>query len=271
MAAIRQNFKKPLGTAFAGDIMSRLKFAIVGYGRMGKLVEQALRDAGEEILSIIDPETAAPWKGSSLQGADSAICFTAPQAGYETTKRVLGGGVDAVVATTKFYLDDDGSERKDMIEEFDQIAKQNNARMIYASNFSIGMNAYWQALRQMAPLMASIGYDVAVEERHHSRKADISGTAKTIANILLESYPGKSSLSFWDCERKRGEEEITVASTRVGHIAGTHTVVFDSPTDTIELVHRVRDPRIFAIGAVESAYWLRDKEPGVYNITDRLE
>jgi len=158
-----------------------------------------------------------------------------------------------------------------MLEEFSRIAQQNGSRMIYASNFSVGMNAFWQHLRPLAETMANIGYDVAVEERHHTRKVDVSGTAKTIAGILLKAYQAKELLNFGDCERRREDGEITVASTRVGDIPGTHTVVFSSGVDTIEFTHRVRDPRIFAKGAIVSAYWLREQDPGVYNIIDRLK
>jgi len=253
------------------DKITKLNFAIVGYGRMGKLVEQVLRERDENIQRIIDPAYKEfNWSKESLRGADSAICFTSPNAGYDVTKRILRAGIDAVVATTKFYLNDDGSINQEMLDEFGELAKENGSRMMYASNFSVGMNAFWKQLKPMAEMMAKLGYDVAVEERHHSRKADVAGTAKTIGNILLDTYRDKDTMNFGDCERKRGDREITVVSTRAGYIPGTHTVIFDSPVDSLEFTHRVRDPKIFAKGAVDSAYWLRGKESGVYNIIDRL-
>jgi len=246
-------------------------FAIVGYGRMGKLVEQVLRERDENIQGIIDPAYEQfGWTDESLQSVDSAICFTSPDAGYDATKRILRAGVDAVVATTKFYLNDDGSINQEMLDEFGELARENGSRMMYASNFSVGMNAFWKQLRPMAEMMAKLGYDVAVEERHHARKADVAGTAKTIGNILLDAYTDRDTMNFGDCERKRGDGEITVVSTRAGHIPGTHTVIFDSPVDSLEFTHRVRDPKIFAKGALDSGYWLRDQGPGVYSITDRL-
>lgn len=251
--------------------MDKLKFSVVGYGRMGKILEQVLKERGEDIYSIIDPAyEELEWKRDSLRETDSAICFTSPDAGYEATKRILEDGTDAVVATTKFYLNEDGSENEEMLGEFRELARENGNRMMYASNFSIGMNAFWKQLRPMAEMMSKLGYDVAVEERHHNRKADVAGTAKTIGNILLDAYTDKDTMNFGDCERKREESEITVVSTRAGYIPGMHTVVFDSPVDTIEFKHAVRDPKIFAKGAVDSAYWLKEQEPGVYSITDRL-
>ena len=250
--------------------MNKLNFIIVGYGRIGKLVEKALNEREEIILNTIDPSLRKDWTDDSLKLVDTAICFTSPEAGYETTKKILLEGVDAVVGTTKFYLNPDGSLNEDMLKEFDEIAKANQARMLYASNFSIGMNAYWKTLKPLAEMMANLGYDVAVEERHHKVKADVAGTAKKIGGILLDSSPDKTRLNFRDIERKREDREITIASTRVGYVPGTHTVIFDSPTDSIELIHRVRDPTVFAHGAIDSAYWLRAKEPGVYSIEDRL-
>ena len=237
---------------------------------MGKLVERVLNERGEKIVSIIDPAQGRPFKVDSLDDVDSAICFTSPDAGYETTKRILQEGKDAVVGTTKFYLNTDGSINQGMLDEFAEIANRNVSRMIYASNFSIGMNAFLKHLKPFAETMAKLGYDVAVEERHHKNKEDISGTAKTIGSVLLEACQ-RGKMNFGDLERKREEDEITVASTRAGCIPGTHTVIFDSPVDTIELIHRVRKPEIFAQGAVDSAYWLKYHKLGVYSITDRLK
>ena len=249
--------------------MGKLRFGIIGHGKMGQLVERVLHEKGESISVIIDPNTGKPWENNSLDEVDVAICFTSPDAGYETTKRVLEKGKDAVVATTKFYLNEDGSLNVGMLREFNNLARENNNRMIYASNFSVGMNAFWKHLGPLARTMAELGYDVALEERHHNRKADVSGSVKTAGMIVMEAYPGRK-LSFGAGERKRGDDEITVTSTRVGYIPGTHIVVFDSPVDTIEFTHTVRDPKIFAQGAVDSAYWLRGREPGVYNMHKRL-
>lgn len=251
--------------------MEKLNFAVVGCGRMGSRVLKHLRENEENIQSIVDPAYEGyDWTEDALKGVDSAICFTSPDQGYDITKRILGEGVDAIMATTKFYLDSEGKVNQEMMSEFDSLAKENGCRMLYASNFSFGMNAYRQHLSDLARTMSKLGYDVSVEERHHKKKADVAGTAKTIGNILLDEFPDKERLNFGDCERKREDNEITVSSTRAGYIPGTHTVVFDSPVDTIEFTHRVREPTIFAKGATDSAYWLRQQEPGVYSINDML-
>ncbi len=141
----------------------------------------------------------------------------------------------------------------------DEIAKSKNARFLYASNFSEGMDAYWEILKPMAQLLSKLGYDVAVEERHHNKKRDISGTAKTIGNILLENFSGKEKLVLETLDREPMSNEIMLSVTRCGHIPGEHAVIFDSPSDTIEFKHIVRDRKIFAIGAVNCAYRLLEK------------
>jgi 4-hydroxy-tetrahydrodipicolinate reductase len=165
--------------------MNETRFAIVGYGRIGKLVEQVLNEVGRYQPEIIDPALEGfGWDDNSLTETDTAICFTSPPAGYETTKRVLEKGVDAVVGTTKFYLNNDGSENEEMLQEFDELAKENDCRMFYASNFSVGMNAFWKLLKPMAEMMRGLGYDVAIEERHHKRKVDVAGTAKYFWKLI---------------------------------------------------------------------------------------
>lgn len=239
---------------------------IVGYGRMGKLLEQELNERkGIEICEIIDKEN---WTDGSLKEADVAIVFVSPEAGYKVVKRILKAGVDAIVGTTKFYLNRDGSENEKMLQEFEDLAEKNSCRIIISPNFAIGMNAFWEIMGLAAGILAGIEYDVAVEERHHNKKADISGTAKKIGEILLDYFPEKSSLNFGDCERKIREDEITITSTRVGHTPGRHTVIFDSPVDTIEMTHTVRDPRIFVDGAIKAAFWLQPQAPGLYRISN---
>lgn len=261
----------------------RPSFLIVGYGRMGKLVHKVLDERDEHVWGIIEPVTEEKIVGVTSPGgikhvgigdilhADTAICFTSPEAGLDTTMGLLNKGIDTVVGTTKWYLREDKSVDEGMIADLGEIAKRNECRFVYASNFSIGMNAFWQNLKQLAPVMARAGYDVAVVEEHHTRKADISGTAITIGNILLDAYPEKSRLKVGDFDRKIGPDEISIAVVRAGDIPGTHRVIFESPVDRVELVHAVRDREIFAKGAVDTAYWAKEQPPGGYSITDRLK
>jgi len=273
------------------------KFLIVGYGRMGKLVHKVLEEREENLVGIAEPdhekvpedireklwipdvtrladgdsEDTAPDNPGIVYEADTAICFTDPDTGYETTKYLVSRGIDTVVGTTKWYLNEDKSVNREMIAELDELADKNDCRFLYASNFSIGMNAFWQNLMQLAPMLAKAGYDVAVVEEHHTGKADISGTAMTIGQILLDAYDSKKRLKTKDFDQKIEPDEISIAVVRAGSTPGTHKVVFDSDVDRIELVHYVRDREIFAKGAVDAAYWLKEQLPGAYAITDRLK
>jgi 4-hydroxy-tetrahydrodipicolinate reductase len=252
--------------------MDKTRYAIVGYGRMGKITRQVLMDDDCIVSEIIDPAYQEfDWRPDSLEKSDTAICFTSPGAGYETTKRILEKGVNAVVSTTKFYTYVDSSENDNMLEEFKALAIQNECRMIYGANFSIGMNIFWKTLKPLANTLAKRGYDVAVEERHHIGKEDIAATAKTIGRILIDAYPDKNEMVYGDIDRKRKDTEITIGITRVGNIPGTHTVIFDSSVDTIELIHTVRDPKLFAKSAIDAARWIRRRPPGLYSVKDMLK
>lgn len=294
----------------------QLKFSIFGYGRMGHLVEEVLHDRNETLIDIIDPnppqdrpnpERAVGWDNAKLSQIETGIVFVSPEAGYETTKRLLESGTNAIVGTTKFYLNNDGSLNKEMLEEFRDLAVENNARMLKASNFSIGMNIFWKNLRNMARDAANSGqgYKPVILEAHHTGKtADVSGTAKTIGGILLQAFPQYTGLQFniedaiWPEEFENGlinvaydstvrtgenttemrrqityahsQNKIPIVAVRHGDIPGTHRVTLAGGDDIINLDHIVTNRKIFANGAVESAYDIKGWKPGLYDITDRL-
>lgn len=244
-----------------------MKFAVVGYGRMGKKVELVLRQREEIVWSIIDPDQGYPFVPDHLDGADAAICFTTPESGYEVTRYILERGVDAVVATTKFYLREDNTLNEDMFEELEDLAFKKNCRMVYAPNFAIGMIKFQQIIELVVEHLDGL-YDPAIMEWHHVQKQDVSGTAKKLAQIIIEGSFNKESINVGEMERQREPQEVTIGSARAGHIPGTHQVIFDSLVDSIELVHRVRDPNIFAHGAVDAAYLLQNYHSGVYSLND---
>jgi len=262
-----------------------MNVVIFGYGRMGKLVHKVLDERGIRIWGIAEPDGLKIPAGVTSPGgikhvgegdilhADTAICFTSPpESAYGITKAILGKGIDAIVGTTKWYLNPDKSVNQDMIAELDELAKQHDCRFVYAPNFSIGMNVFWQNLKQLAPVLAEHGYDVAVVEEHHSKKADApSGTANTIGSILLEAYAGKKTALKTDFSTPIQPHEIGISVVRAGDIPGTHRVIFESAVDKFVLEHVVHDREIFAKGAVDTAYWAKEQKPGAYCITDRLK
>ncbi|MHA2068873.1 MAG: 4-hydroxy-tetrahydrodipicolinate reductase [Candidatus Thorarchaeota archaeon] len=250
----------------------RLNFAVVGYGKMGKLVEQVLEERGENPPVIIDPPKGYEWKDGMLENVDRAIIFTDPEGCYETCIDVLEAGCDAVVGTTQFYLLDDGGENQAMLGRFHETAVVSGTRMVYAPNFSLGVNAYLKVLETLAVLMSRLGYDPVLSEEHHVGKKDApSGTAVKMGDVLLSAYPDRERLVIAPPEGKRGDDEISVGVKRFGDIPGTHEVAFASPTDLIRYQHIVGNRIVFANDAVKAAYMLNEIKPGLYALGDLLD
>jgi dihydrodipicolinate reductase len=286
-------------------------YSIIGYGRMGHLTKEVLGDKDKRIGEIIDPNYGnKEWKPDSLENTDIAIVFVSPDAGYEVTKRVLKKRVNAVVGTTKFYLNPDGTLNQKMLDELGEIAKENNVRFVYAQNFSPAVNKFVAELREEAPFYSKNGYRPVVIEVHHTGKIkDVSGTAVgSIGPALLEAYSDKEGLAFsineavWP-ERDYGEKfdsslldapfdssvkgtsadkireqvasaeeqnKIPIVAIRYGDIPGRHRVNFIGETDTAIKDSVVTDRKIFAAGAVKISEQLFDLEPGPYCITDLI-
>ncbi len=282
------------------------RYSIVGYGRMGHIVEEELNN--KYISEIIDPNYK-DWKRGSLKNTDTAIVFVSPEAGYKVTKKILEEGVNAVVGTTKFYQNPDGTLNQGMLDELGKKAKENDVKFVYAPNFSPGVNEYVAELRKEAPFYSKYGYDPVVIETHHTGKIkDVSGTAVgLIGPALLEAYSYKEGLDFdidkaiWPAEygekfdsslleapfdsnvegtsadKIRGQvtsakeqNKIPIVAIRYGDIPGRHRVTFIGETDTVIKDSVVTDRNIFAAGAVKISEQLFDLEPGIYCITDLI-
>ncbi len=245
-----------------------MNIAIIGYGRMGKRVEDVLVEMGreDEIEIIIDPGKNLPWSKDCLKGIDTAICFTTPDDGYATTTALLEEGVDTIVGTTDFYLDNHSKINQEMIGQFRELCYNNKCHLVYSPNFAIGAKLFMTICALATRELSEYKYDVGVLESHHKIKKDVSGTAKKIANLIIDNYPGKKKINVNEFSRQREEDEVTIGSLRAGNIPGTHTVLFDSMVDSIELTHRVRDPRVFAHGAVVAADLCKDVPKGVYDL-----
>ncbi|MFC1769381.1 4-hydroxy-tetrahydrodipicolinate reductase [Nanoarchaeota archaeon] len=244
-----------------------MKIAMIGYGQMGHEIEKVAISRGHEVISTIDPvvETAKFKEISqeALEGVDVAIDFTHPSVIIENIKKVSSLGKTLVVGTTGWY---------DQIEDVKSIISQSDMGFIYASNFSIGVNLFYKILESSAKIMNKVNeYDVAGIEYHHVKKADSpSGTAKSMANILVNNIDRKTKISYDKMDRKITPEELHFASVRVGAIPGTHNVIFDSPADTIELKHTARSRQGFALGAVLAAEYINGKK-GFHEISQMME
>lgn len=230
-----------------------MKIAILGYGKMGKVIEKIALDRGHQIVLRIDKGDS----GYNLKDADVAIDFSIPSAAFQNLKNCMESGVPVVCGTTGWL---------DKYDEIVNFCREKNGALIYASNFSIGVNLFFKLNEYLAKLMNGIpGYDVYMEEIHHSQKVDApSGTAITLAEQIIRN----SDKTGWNIEVPV-EEEIFIDVKREKEVPGTHIVTYKSSEDIISIEHRAQSREGFALGAVLSAEWLKGKQ-GVYSIQDVL-
>ena len=230
-----------------------MNIAIIGYGKMGHEIEKAAQSRGINVLSIIDPHkpdaTHKAINEASMKDVDVCIDFTRPDAVIGNIKQISGFKKNIVVGTTGWH---------DRLSEAKNIVNENNIGLIYASNFSVGVNIFFKIIENAAKIMNKLeDYDVFGYEIHHNKKLDNpSGTAKTIEQILVKNIARKKQVPF--------------ASVRAGSIPGTHVVGFDSSADTIELKHVARNREGFALGAIMAAEWIQNKK-GFFNISHMMD
>ena len=223
---------------------------------MGHEVERAARTAGDHIVSIFDIEPLPSAEG--LRGAEVCIEFSTPEAVLNHMRLAAETGIDIVVGTTGWY------------EHLDEVRDWfTDSAMLYAQNFSIGVNVFYRILRRAAELMEPLSqYDVCVDERHHTGKLDSpSGTAMRISDILLGELTRKTRILAGSPAGPIAADQLQIVSVRSGHMPGSHRVDFDSEADSIELLHVAKNRSGFAVGALEAARWVRGRK-GVFTMDD---
>ncbi len=244
-----------------------MKIALIGYGKMGRAVEQAALERGHEIVARLGSSwgRGTPSEGGEqqLDQAQACVEFSRPEAALPNLRRIATLGKPLVVGTTGWYRDLPLARRA--VEETDTAC-------VYAPNFSPGLNLYLQVVERAARLFGSFeDYDVLATETHHRRKIDSpSGTAGRIGEILLEQIPRKRRIVTGALDRPIAPDELHLLAGRAGHFPGTHSVTFDSPADSVELVHRARSRAGFALGAVLAAEWIRGRR-GFYSFSRMLQ
>ena len=244
-----------------------MKLALLGYGKMGKTIEKIAVDRKHEIVLKIGHDNIHELTVENLQLADVVIEFSTPSTVLYHIEQCFSAGVPVIVGTTGWY------------QELEQVKRQCLARsgaLLYASNFSVGVNIFFHASRVLARLMNKYPYyDVQVEEIHHTQKLDApSGTAITIAEGILENLERKKEwvnvLTAAD-DKPAGDpiknEQLLIESFRIDSVPGTHTVIYDSDVDSIEFKHTAYNRNGFALGAVIAAEWLKEKQ-GFYSVHD---
>lgn len=244
-----------------------MNIAIVGYGKMGHEIEKAAKSKGITVKSIIDPSaTGAKYSEineQSMREVDVCIDFTNPEAVVDNIKKISRFKNNIVVGTTGWY---------GKLDEVKKIVEKSGIGLIYASNFSIGVNIFFKMIENAAKIINKAqDYDIYGYELHHNKKVDSpSGTAKTIGEILVKNISRKQKLVYNKLDRKIEPNELQIASIRSGSIPGTHVVGFDSTSDTIELKHIARNREGFALGAIMAAQWIKNKN-GFYTINDVMD
>lgn len=243
--------------------MARL--ALIGYGRMGRIIQTLATAKGHDITAIIDPYAEGCYQEISqeaLSGAEVCIDFTHPQAVVDNIKQIAALGKHMVIGTTGWY---------DQMDEVKQVVAANRVGLIWSGNFSVGVNALFKIAEYAAKIFNNLpDYDVLGHEFHHKNKADSpSGTANMLGNILLENIDRKRKLIYPMLDRKIEPDELHFSSSRGGAIPGIHLVMFDSPVDTIEIRHTVRGREGFATGTIMAAEFIQNRT-GFYNINDLM-
>lgn len=241
-----------------------MKIVILGYGKMGQMIEKFALKRGHEIALIVDSENRDGLIAEDLVDADIAIDFSTPEAALGNISLCFEANMPLVVGTTGWY---------DHIEEVKETCLEADQSLLYGSNFSIGVNLFFHVNKLLAKAIAPYQqYDVQVEEIHHIHKLDApSGTAITIAEGIIDNSEIKKT---WVNQVVGAEEEIVnqphellIESLRIEEVPGTHTVLYSSEVDQIEFKHTAHNREGFALGAVIAAEWLYGKK-GFYQVTE---
>lgn len=227
-----------------------MKLALIGYGVMGRLVEDCARQAGHEVtlrLDLAEAELSFEALADRLKGADATLDFSVGSAVPRNVEACMRAGIPLVEGATGW---------NEQLPAVRRLVQDHHGAMIYGANFSVGVNLFYRIADRAAELLSSqSGYAPFIEEAHHSRKLDApSGTARKLGDILAA----------------RLGHEVPVSTTRAGFIPGTHRVGFDSPGDQIMLVHTARSREGFAAGALAAAAWIRRRK-GIYEFSAVLD
>jgi 4-hydroxy-tetrahydrodipicolinate reductase len=230
-----------------------MKIAILGYGRMGKEIEKIAISRGHEVFIKKDIEDAI-----DITLVDVAIEFSVPNSAFNNISNCIKNNVPVISGTTGWLA---------KYEDVVALCKKEKGGFIYASNFSLGVNIFFELNKQLAKMMRNLeDYNISMEEVHHTKKLDApSGTAITIAEGIIEN----SSKENWTLDKNTSEENIPIVAKRIPDVPGTHTVLYASEVDAIQIKHTAHNRKGFALGAIVAAEWILGKT-GVFSMKDVL-
>ncbi|HET6227270.1 MAG TPA: 4-hydroxy-tetrahydrodipicolinate reductase [Bacteroidia bacterium] len=232
-----------------------MNIALIGYGKMGKEIEQIALSRGHKIALIVDAHNATTYTLDELKKADVAIEFSTPDSALGNIYKCFEAGVPIVVGTTGWL---------DKLEEVKKKCTDKKQTLFYTSNYSIGVNLFFKLNQQLAKLMNNHKeYNVHMEEIHHVHKLDSpSGTAISLANQVIANVDEKKK---WVNATTADRNELGIVSKRLDEVPGTHTVTYASSIDEISITHIAHNRKGFALGAVVAAEWVHDKK-GVFGM-----
>ena len=232
-----------------------MKIALLGYGKMGKVIERIALERGHEI--VLRKSSSTSYAG--LENADVAIDFSLPTSAVANISECLNNGIPVVSGTTGWL-----EEYSNMVA----LCEQKNGSFIYGSNFSLGVNLFFELNNYLAKMMSKFkNYSASMEEIHHTQKLDApSGTAISLAKGIIEN----SDYTNWTMDANPKENEISIEALRIENVPGTHSIFYNSEVDTIEIKHTAHSRDGFALGSIIAAEWLVGKK-GVFTMKDVLE
>lgn len=230
-----------------------MNIALLGYGRMGKSIETIALNRNHSISLIVSDSNS----GYDFKNTDVAIDFSIPSVAVFNIKKALDAGVPVISGTTGW------------LEHYNNViayCKEKNGTFLYASNFSLGVNIFFEINKRLSELMSGFSeYNIEMEEIHHTQKLDApSGTAITLAEEIIKNSDYKN----WTLEQPESNE-IFIDAKRIEHVPGTHEVTYNSEIDSISIKHTAHSRQGFAMGAVVAAEWIKDKK-GVFTMKDVL-
>ena len=236
-----------------------MKIALIGYGKMGKAIEQIAIANGHEIILKISKENLQEFTIANLQQCDVAIEFTNPESAVSNIRICIDAAVPVVCGSTGWVNEE---------EKIKKYCEEKNGTLLFSSNFSIGVNIFFEINKKLAVLMnAQKSYDINIVETHHTAKLDApSGTAITIAQQIMANNENKQ---HWVLGNTENKNELSIESKRIDPAPGTHSVLYSSAIDDIEITHTAHSRAGFAAGALAAAVFIKDKK-GVFSMADVL-
>lgn len=237
-----------------------MKIALLGYGKMGKAIEEIALQKGHDVVCRIGIENLEDKTIENLQKSDVVIEFTGPDSAFENIQMCIDAGVPVVSGSTGWLA---------RYNELKEYCRKKNGGFLYASNFSVGVNIFFEINRKLASLMKSHPeYNVELKEIHHTQKLDApSGTAITLAEQVLENAASKKK---WVNQPSDRPEELVIISERADPAPGTHIINYSSEIDDITITHTAHSRKGFASGAVLAAEFLAGKRTGIFGMSDVL-